>query len=94
MTDVQISAHELSLIGKLVEGRVEAVFRWGVIVDLGLSRVGLIDALYVDDDDKYEVDQHVACFLDEFDEKKNEFILRPPSQTPLIERLRQAGHDL
>ncbi|MFF3511449.1 hypothetical protein [Streptomyces sp. NPDC002573] len=71
------------------EGRVEAVFRWGVIVDAGLSRVGLIDALYIDDEDHYEVGQSVSCYMDCFDEQKDKFILRPPHQVPLAERLRR-----
>lgn len=86
----QLSAQESSLLGQLIKGRVEAVFRWGVIVDAGLSRVGLIDALYIDDEDRYEVGQSVMCYLDCFDEQKDKFILRPPQQVPLSERLRQA----
>lgn len=82
-----ISEYEHGLIGKIIEGRVEAVFRWGVIVDLGLSRVGLIDALYIDDDDEYYAGQKVSGYMDCFDEKKNEFILRPPTQIPLADRL-------
>ncbi|MBO1415404.1 hypothetical protein [Streptomyces sp. FH025] len=83
----QLSAHEQSLIGEMVDGEVEAVFRWGIIVDLGLSRVGLIDALYIDDEDSYEVGERVSCYLDCFDERKAKFILRPPGQIPLAERL-------
>ncbi|MFJ5532645.1 hypothetical protein ACWERW_26525 [Streptomyces sp. NPDC004012] len=86
----QLSAQESSLLGQLIKGRVEAVFRWGVIVDAGLSRVGLIDALYIDDEDRYEVGQSVTCYLDCFDEQKDKFILRPPQQVPLSERLRRA----
>ncbi|WNM35986.1 hypothetical protein RKE30_39365 [Streptomyces sp. Li-HN-5-11] len=83
-------AHELRLLGQPVDGTVEAVFRWGIIDDAGLSRVGLIDALYIDDEDTYEVGQCVTCILDCFDEQKNKFILRPPHQVPLAERLRRA----
>ncbi|QMU75732.1 S1 RNA-binding domain-containing protein [Streptacidiphilus sp. PB12-B1b] len=90
MTDEQLSAGESSLIGKIVDGEVEAVFRWGVIVDLGLSRVGLIDVLYIDDEDVYRVGDRVSCFLDCFDERKDKFILRPPNQISLEERLRRS----
>lgn len=82
-----LSAHERALIGKMVSGEVEAVFRWGIIVDLSLSRVGLIDALYIDNEDHYEVGDRVDCHLDCFDEAKEKFILRPPGQTSLAERL-------
>lgn len=75
--------------GKLVTGVVEAVFRWGVIVNLGLDHVGLIDVLYIEDDDEYVVGQDVTAYLDVFDEKKSKYILRPPGQTPLIERLKR-----
>jgi ribosomal protein S1 len=81
---------EMSLAGQLIEGRVEAVFRWGVIVDANLSRPGLIDALYIDDGDDYKAGQNVSCYLDSFDEQKDKFILRPPGQIPLAERLRRA----
>ena len=90
MTDRQISSDELSLVGSIVHGQVEAVFRWGIIVNLGLSRVGLIDALYIDEEDEYRVGDQVECFMDCFDVQKNEFILRPPKQVPLEERLRQS----
>lgn len=94
MIGEHLDEHERGLIGRIVEGRVEAVFRWGVIVDLELSRVALIDALYVDDGDKYYVGQKISGYLDCFDAKKNEFILRPLSQIPLADRLsrqRSAG---
>jgi transcriptional accessory protein Tex/SPT6 len=73
MTNTEVSEAEMRLVGSIVEGEATAVFRWGVIVDLGLSRDGLIDVLYIDDDDNYQ-----------------EFILRPPGQVPLAERLRRA----
>ncbi|MEV6867419.1 S1 RNA-binding domain-containing protein [Streptosporangium subroseum] len=94
MTYPELSEHERDLITNLVEGRVEAVFRWGVIVDLGLSRVGLIDALYIDDHDNYSVGDTVAAYLDAFDEQKQKFILRPPDQEPLSERLKRKGFDV
>lgn len=84
-----MSEAELGLVGSIVEGEAVAVFRWGVIVDAGLSRVGLIDVLYIDDDDNYQVGDRVSCYLDCFDERKNKFILRPPGQVPLAERLRR-----
>ena len=87
----KISADERALLGSLVEGRVIAVFRWGVIVDLGLSHVGLIDALYIDDDDKHTVDDVVTGYLGVFDENMEKFWLRPPGQVPIAERLRQKG---
>ncbi|MFF3334715.1 hypothetical protein ACFYWX_35120 [Streptomyces sp. NPDC002888] len=90
MTDAEVSEAETGLVGSIVEGEATAVFRWGVIVDLGLSRDGLIDVLYIDDDDNYEVGDRVSCCLDGFDEMKNKFILRPPGQLPLAERLRKA----
>ncbi|MCH5671596.1 S1 RNA-binding domain-containing protein [Streptomyces gilvus] len=89
MTDSEVKAADLRLMGHLVEGEVVAVFRWGVIVDLGLSRDGLIDVLYIDDDDNYEVGDRVSCYLSVFDEMKNKFILRPPGQVPVAERLRR-----
>ncbi|WP_327374036.1 hypothetical protein OG393_08630 [Streptomyces sp. NBC_01216] len=87
MMNKQLSAREQCLIGEMIDGQVEAVFRWGIIVDLGLSRVGLIDALYIDDGDRYEVGGRVSCYLDCFDERKDKFILRPPGQISLAERL-------
>lgn len=90
MTDAEVNEADLRLMGHLVEGEAVAVFPWGVIVDLGLSRDGLIDVLYIDDDDNYQVGDHVSCYLDCFDEMKNKFILRPPGQVPLAERLRLA----
>ncbi|MCL8013805.1 S1 RNA-binding domain-containing protein [Streptomyces sp. AS02] len=90
MTDHEVPEAEMRLVGSVVEGEATAVFRWGVIVDLGLSRDGLIDVLYIDDDDNYQVGDRVSCYLDCFDEKKNKFILRPPGQVPLAERLRLA----
>ena len=91
MTNGQLSEHEQRLIGEMIDGEVEAVFRWGIIVDLGLSRVGLIDALYIDDEDNYQVGDRVSGYLDCFDEQKEKFILRPPDQISLAERLRRAG---
>lgn len=76
-------------MGTLVEGEAIAVFRWGVIVDLGLSHVGLIDVLYIEDDDNYQVGDRVSCYLSVFDEMKRKFILRPPGQVPVVERLRR-----
>ena len=87
MTNDQISEHESSLLGEVVSGRVEAVFHWGVIVDLGLSCVGLIDILYIDDDDAYQVGATAGGYLDCLDEQKNKFILRPVGQTSLADRL-------
>lgn len=87
----KISADERALLGTLVEGRVIAVFRWGIIVDLGLSHVGLIDALYIDDDDNYAVDDVVTGYLSSFNELMEKFWLRPPGQVPIDERLRRKG---
>lgn len=86
----ELAPNEMDLVGQIIEGRVEVVFRWGVIVDVGLSRVGLIDVLYIEDDDEYQPGQKVRCYLDTFDDRKNKFILRPPNQTPLAQRLRRA----
>ena len=86
-----ISEEERGLLGALVEGTVLAVFRWGVIVDLNMSHVGLIDALYVDDDDYYEVGDRVSGYLTHFDERMEKFWLRPPGQISVSERLRQKG---
>ncbi|MFF8100883.1 hypothetical protein ACF07S_14095 [Streptomyces sp. NPDC016640] len=91
MNSERLTEIEALLIGKTIEGEVEAVFRWGVIVNLGLSRVGLIDALYVDDGDNYQVGDRISGHLDSFDEQKDKFIFRPPGQIPLSERLRRAG---
>lgn len=79
----------MGLIGSIVEGDAIAVFHWGVIVDLGLSYVGLIDVLYIEDDDNYQVGDRVSCYLERFDKQKRKFILRPPRQVPLAERLRR-----
>ncbi|WP_215455624.1 hypothetical protein [Streptomyces sp. ATCC 21386] len=81
---------EAGLMGSIIEGEAIAVFRWGVIVDLGLSWVGLIDVLYIEDDDNYHVGDQVCCYLECFDEKKRKFILRPPGQVPVAEHLRRA----
>lgn len=53
--------------------------------------MGLIDVLYIEDDDIYQVGDRVSCCLEYFDEKKRKFILRPPGQVPLAERLRRRG---
>ncbi|WP_327695660.1 S1 RNA-binding domain-containing protein [Streptomyces sp. NBC_00459] len=84
-----MSETEMGLMGTLVEGEATAVFRWGVIVDLGLPWDGLIDVLYIEDDDNYQVGDRVSCYLDDFDEMKRKFILRPPGQVPVAERLRR-----
>ncbi|MFJ6082853.1 hypothetical protein ACIQI8_15750 [Streptomyces sp. NPDC092369] len=89
MTDREVPDAEMRLVGSVAEGEATAVFPWGVIVDLGLSRDGLIDVLYIDDDDNYEVGDRVSCYLSAFDEMKNKFILRPPGQVPVAERLRR-----
>jgi ribosomal protein S1 len=86
-----IEPEEAALLGSLVEGRVVAVFRWGVIVDLGLSHVGLIDALYIDDHDTYREGDIVSAYLTSFDERMEKFWLRPPGQVPVSERLREKG---
>jgi predicted RNA-binding protein with RPS1 domain len=85
---------EERLIGQLVEGVVEAVFRWGVIVELGLSRKGLIDALYIDDGDDYQVGDRVEATLTSLDENKDKILLLPKGQTPVADRLREIGFDL
>ena len=64
MTDHEVPEAEMRLVGSVVEGETTAVFPWGVIVDLGLSRDGLIDVLYIDDDDNYQVGDRV-CVLPE-----------------------------
>lgn len=87
----KINEAEAALLGSLVEGRVIAAFRWGVIVDLGLSHVGLIDALYVDDEDIYRTGDVVSAYLTTFDERMGKFWLRPPGQIPVSERLREKG---
>jgi ribosomal protein S1 len=89
-----ISEAERALIGTFVTGTVEAVFRWGVIVDLHLSHVGFIDPLYIDDDSRYEVGQSVRAYLTTFDEQQGKFWLRPPGQVPIADRLRRKGHDV
>ncbi|WP_327728408.1 S1 RNA-binding domain-containing protein [Streptomyces sp. NBC_00487] len=91
MAESEVPEAYLLLVGSIVEGEAIAVFHWGVIVDLGLPYVGLIDVLYIEDDDNYQVGDRVSCYLDAFDEMKNKFILRPPGQVPLVERLRRAG---
>ncbi|MFL6073302.1 MAG: hypothetical protein ACJ73S_07910 [Mycobacteriales bacterium] len=91
--DQKIGDSEFALLGSLVEGSVLAVFRWGVIVDLGLSHVGLIDALYVDDDDNYQVGDRISAYLTHFDDRMEKFWLRPPGQIPVSERLRRRGYD-
>lgn len=73
----KIDETEIALLGGLVEGKVLAVFRWGVIVDLNLSHVGLIDALYVDDDDSYQIGDVVTGYLTHFDEHMEKFWIRP-----------------
>lgn len=91
--NMQVGEAERALIGTIVGGTVAAVFRWGVIVELGLSHVGFIDALYVDDNDHYGVGDKVSVYLTRFDARQNKFWLRPPGQTPVSERLRQKGFD-
>jgi ribosomal protein S1 len=84
-----------ALVGSLVEGTVEAVFRWGIIVDLGFPSRGFIDPLYIDDDDPYEVGQRVRAYVVSVDaDAQRKLRLRPPGQTPVADRLRQQGHDV
>ncbi|TCC36935.1 hypothetical protein [Kribbella sindirgiensis] len=83
--------HERSLMGSIVEGRVLAVFRWGVIVDLGLSHVGLIDALYIDDGDMYVVGGVARGYLTEFNPGMEKFWIRPLGKTPIKERYGRGG---
>ena len=94
MSDPDSAIPELAAVGSTTAARVVAVFRWGVILDLGPSGLGLIDALYIDDEDQYSVDQVVTVVLDEFDEMKDKFIARPPGKTALVERLRAKGFDV
>lgn len=90
---VSMSSEDEALVGTLLRGTVTAVFPWGIVVDLGDSRVGLIDVLYVDDDDVYQVGQEVSAYLTDINEK-GEYRLRPPHQVPVVDRLRAAGHDV
>jgi len=62
-----------------------------VWLDLGLSHVGFIDALYIDDDDHYAVGDVVTGYLSSFDEKTGKFWFRPPGQKPIDQRLREKG---
>ena len=94
MSNPRPEPSELARIGAVVDGTVVAVFRWGIILDIGLSRVGLIDALYVDDGDRYAVGDTVKVILDDYDEQKDKFITRPPSQIPLADRLRARDSDI
>jgi ribosomal protein S1 len=93
MSEPDAYPEDRALIGTLLRGTVLRVFAWGIVVDLGRSRIGLIDSLYIDDDDAYEVGQVVSGYLTDINEKK-EYRLRPPQQTPVIDRLRAAGHDI
>jgi ribosomal protein S1 len=89
-----ITPDEQALVGTVVRGTVLAVFTWGVIVDIGLSRPALIDALYVDDGDAYIVGDEVNANLDHFDEGKQQFLLRPEGQERVADRLRRKGFDI
>jgi ribosomal protein S1 len=82
-----ITPEERALIGTLVTGTVEAVFRWGVIVNLGLTHPGYIDPLYIEDTDRYVVGQVVEAYLSSFNASQRKFWLRPPGQIPVAERL-------
>jgi hypothetical protein len=94
MSSARSEGPDLSIVGATVEAKVIAVFHWGVILDLGLSKMGLIDALYIDDGDEYAVGEAAMVVLDDFDEQKDKFIARPPTQIPLVDRLRAKGHDV
>lgn len=83
---------ESRLLGTLVEGQVVRVFYWGVWLDLGLSHIGFIDALYIDDGDHYAVGDTVTGYLSSFDEKTGKFWVRPPGQKPIAERLRDKNY--
>ncbi|MFJ9785421.1 hypothetical protein ACIRSS_38015 [Amycolatopsis sp. NPDC101161] len=83
---------ELELLGTLTEGKVVDVFYWGVWLDLGLSHLGFIDALYIDDDDHYAVGDTVTGYLSSFDERSGKFWFRPPGQKPVEERLRDPNY--
>jgi hypothetical protein len=93
MPEADPRPEDRALIGTLMQGTVLRVFPWGIVVDLGLGRVGLIDVLYIDDDDEYAVGQAVSGYLTDINDKL-EHRLRPPHQTPVIDRLRAAGHDI
>jgi hypothetical protein len=85
---------ELALIGTVRTGRVIAVFRWGVIVDLGLSRLGFVDPLYIDDGDVYTVGQTVEGELSSLEDGGQKFWVRPLDQIPLGDRYRSRRQDL
>lgn len=89
-----ISDEERNLIGSVAVGEILEIFHWGIIVDLELSKVGFIDVLYIDGDEGYVVGGLVTGHLDDFDERKGKFILRPIGQTSLAERLRARGFDV
>ncbi|WP_141854424.1 hypothetical protein [Kribbella jejuensis] len=65
---------------------VIAAFRWGIIVDLKLSHVGFIDALYIEDGDDYVVGDTVRGHLTEFNPDMEKFWIRPPGQVPIADR--------
>jgi predicted RNA-binding protein with RPS1 domain len=85
---------ERALIGTMVDGTIKVVHRWGVFVDLGLSHLGFIDPLYIEDDDHYQVGAQVSAELSNYDDQREIFWLLPPGQVPVAERLRRAGHDI
>ena len=77
----------LDPVGQLVDGIIEAVFPWGVIVDLNADLLGLIDVLYIDNHGDFVVGHAATAHLDGLDERKRRHILRPQGQIRVGDRL-------
>lgn len=94
MNAIDCGSPDAEHIGQLVSGRVVAVFQFGVVLDVSLSRLGFIDVVYIDDSDTYSVGDVVDVYLDTIDERKGYFIARPPHQKSVADRLREKGFDV
>lgn len=77
----------LILIGTLVDGQVVAVRPWGVVVEFGVSILGLIDRGLVDEGEVYEIGQSVRCVVEQFERRR--WYLRPEGKPSADERLEQ-----
>jgi ribosomal protein S1 len=79
-------------MGALVVGTVAAVYRFGVLVDLGLDHMGFIDPIFIGDD-VYEEGDHIEAYVVGFRAENRQYELRPKGMMSLPEWLRQRSKD-
>ena len=92
MVSLEDSAFRQDLMGALVAGTVAAVYKFGVLVDLGLDYVGFIDPVFIGDD-VYEEGERVEAYVVGFRAENRQYELRPKGVISLPEWLRQRSAD-